>query len=157
VLLNVWRSVFINETLTTVYLPRFHGVSAHRYKDIAVARETNEIMQFEGTAAGATALCEMLVHTQGGVTKVFPAVPSTWREAGFRDLPQPGGFLVSAEREKARTQRVEVVARRAGTLTLAVPGWSEAWLEKDGSGQAVTLPVRVDLKAGEKAVFLNRE
>lgn len=155
VLLNVWRAVFINETMTTVYLPRFHGVSAHRYKDIGVARETNEIMQFEGTAAGATALCEMLVHTQGGVTKVFPAVPGTWREAGFRDLPQPGGFLVSAERSGGRTQWVKVVARRAGTLTLAVPGWSAARVERDGASQTLALPARIELQAGETATIEN--
>ena len=150
VLLNIWRSLFINEGMTTVYLPRFHGVSAHRYKDISVPRETNEIMQFEGTAAGATAILEMLVHTQGGVTKIFPATPSVWADVSFDRVPQPGGLLVSATREKLATVRVGVLARRAGTFTFTAAGWDEATLQ----GKRVKLPVTLELAACEQVVLL---
>ena len=150
VLLNIWRSLFINEGMTTVYLPRFHGVSAHRYKDIDVPRETNEIMQLEGTAAGATAILEMLVHTQGGVTKIFPATPTVWADASFRNVPQPGGLLVSAQRAKQATMQVEVQARRAGVFTVAVAGWSQATVQ----GKHVDLPVTLELAAGNRIELL---
>lgn len=149
VLLNTWRAVFINEGMTTVYLPRFHGVSAHRYKDIGVPRETNEIMQFEGTAAGATAILEMLIHTQGGVTKIFPATPTAWADASFGSVPQPGGLMVSATREQGKTAWVVAWATRAGTFTLAVADWPEAELRTRTGDRRVTLPVTVDLAAGE--------
>jgi hypothetical protein len=149
VLLNIWRSVFINEGMTTVYLPRFHGVSAHRYKDIDVPRETNEIMQFEGTAAGATAILEMLVHTQGGVTKIFPATPTAWADASFRDVPQPGGLMVSATREAGQTAWVVAWATRAGTFTLAVAGWSQANVQTPAGERQVSLPATIELAAGE--------
>jgi hypothetical protein len=149
VLLNIWRSVFINESMTTVYLPRFHGVSGHRYKDIDVPREKNEIMQFEGTAAGATAIVEMLVHTQGGVTKIFPATPAAWKDVKFGGLPQPGGLQVYAERKDGRTAWVVARANRAGTFTFAVPDWSQAELRTDTGDRQVELPLRLELKAGE--------
>ena len=151
VLLNIWRAVFVNESMTTVYLPRFHGVSAHRYKDIGVPREQNEIMQFEGTAAGATALFEMLVHTQGGVTRIFPAIPAAWSDASFRDVPQPGGLRVSAGRERGATTRVEIEATRDGRFAFAVAGWRAAVLP---DGQQVELPLRVELAAGQRLVLL---
>lgn len=154
VLLNTWRAVFINETMTTVYLPRFHGVSAHRYKDIGVPRETNEIMQFEGTAAGATAIVEMLVHTQGGVTKIFPATPSAWADASFHDVPQPGGLMVSAGRENGETTWTYVRATRAGRFTLAVTDWPKAELRRETSSETVELPVTLSLDAGESIALV---
>ena len=149
VLLDIWRQVFINEGLAAVYLPRFHGVTAHRYADIDKPKETNEIMQLEGTAAGATALIEMLVHTHGGVTKVFPATPARWPETSFADVPQPGGFAVSAVRREGRTESVEVTSQRGGRIVLDVPDRKEMVLEKKGEVSSVAFPIEVEVEPGE--------
>jgi hypothetical protein len=54
-LMKIWREVFVNEGWATVYLPKFPGVTAHRRSDQKKPRETNEIMQLDGTFAAATA------------------------------------------------------------------------------------------------------
>lgn len=148
-LLQIWREVFVNEGLTTVYLPRFHGFTAHRYPDIDKPKETNEIMQLEGTCAAATAIYEMLVHTLGGVTKVFPATPSSWADASFTDVPQPGGLRISGRRHEGETQAVEVKSQRGGTLVLDVPDRASMTLHRGGEIERVTFPVSLRLRPGE--------
>jgi hypothetical protein len=150
VLLQIWKEVFVNEGLATVYLPRFHGVTAHRYPDIDLPKESHEVMQLEGTAAGATALLEMLVHTHGGVCKVFPATPSVWTDASFSGVPQPGGFRVCATRSDGATQSVAVVSERGGTLVLDVPDQQAMLLFRKQSQSSVDLPVELRLEPGEK-------
>jgi hypothetical protein len=146
--------VFINEGMTTVYLPRFHGVTGHRYDDISLPKESHEVMQLEGTAAGATAIWEMLVHTHCGVTKVFPATPSAWKDVSFQDAPQPGGFRVSAIRRSGRAERVEVTSLRGGTLLLDVPERRSMLLVRgDGSPEPVSFPARLDMSAGERFIL----
>ncbi|MFN2228468.1 MAG: glycosyl hydrolase family 95 catalytic domain-containing protein [Anaerolineae bacterium] len=148
-LLEIWSKVFVNEGMTTVYLPRFHGFTAHRYRDIDKPKETNEIMQLEGTCAGATAIYEMLVHTHGGVTKVFPATPSSWLEASFEDVPQPGGFRVSAVRREGQTQSVRVRSLRGGTLVLDVPDRASMTLRRGPQIVRSTFPLELRLRPGE--------
>ncbi len=148
-LLEIWSKVFVNEGMTTVYLPRFHGFTAHRYRDIDKPKETNEIMQLEGTCAGATAIYEMLVHTHGGVTKVFPATPSSWLEASFEDVPQPGGFRVSAVRREGQTQSVQVRSLRGGTLVLDVPDRASMTLRRGPQIVRSTFPLELRLRPGE--------
>ena len=149
VLLKIWREIFINEGMTTVYLPRFHGVTAHRYDDIDRPKETHEIMQLEGTAAGATAIFEMLLHTHGGITKIFPSTPAAWREASFRNVPQPGGFRLSAARGAGATQEVEVTSLRGGTLLLDVPDRAAMSLRQGDVTESVSFPLNLQMAAGE--------
>ena len=149
VLLDLWRRIFINEGMTTVYLPRFHGVTAHRYADIDRPKETHEIMQLEGTAAGATVIFEMLVHTHGGVTKIFPAAPDVWQEASYRRVPQPGGFEISASRRGGATQTVEVTSLRGGQIVLAVPDRASMTLHRAETSEVVSFPVTLQTNAGE--------
>jgi hypothetical protein len=150
VLLKIWKEVFINEGLTTVYLPRFHGVTGHRYADIDLPKETHEIMQLEGMMAGATAIWEMLVHTHGGVTKVFPATPSVWRDVSFREAPLPGGFRISAIRRNGRTEQVELTSSRAGILVLDVPDRRTMTLSQGGRTEKVTFPLELELEFSEQ-------
>lgn len=149
VLLKIWKEVFINEGLTTVYLPRFHGVTGHRYDDINKPKETHEVMQLEGTAAGATAIWEMLIHTHGGVTKVFPATPSAWKDVSFRDAPQPGSFRVSAIRKNGRTGEIKIQCQRAGILVLDVPDRQTMTLLRGESQEQISLPLELRMEAGE--------
>ena len=157
VLLKIWKDVFINEGLTTVYLPRFHGVTAHRYDDIDKLKETHEVMQLEGTAAGATALVEMLVHTHGGVTKVFPSTPEAWQDVSFRDVPQPGGFRVDAIRQRGQTQTVKIRSLRGGSLVLDVTDRKGLMLERDGKVSRVSFPFELEMRAGEEVVLRDEQ
>ncbi|GEM_PF-193080 len=153
VLLNMWREIFVNEGMATVYLPRFRGVTAHRRADMLKPKETHEIMQLDGTMGGATALYEMLVHTRGGTTYVFPAVSERWADVSFRNVRVPGAFRVSGVRRGGRTTDIVIRSLKGGTIRLAAPGMDAAELQKDGRAERITLPATVTLDSDGTAVL----
>ncbi|TWU38203.1 glycosyl hydrolase family 95 catalytic domain-containing protein [Novipirellula artificiosorum] len=90
---------------------------------------------------GATAMQEMLLQSWGGRLRVFPAVPTEWPDVQFHQLRGEGAFLVSARRERGKTQwvlirseaggRVEVEPEIADAQWIASKG---AQVSKDGKG-----------------------
>jgi len=148
-LMRIWREVFINEGLATVYIPRFAGITAHRRADQRRPAETCEIMQLDGTMAGATALLEMLVHTRAGTVHVFPAVSRHWPDVDFAQVRVPGGFLVSGSRRHGRTARVEVSNPSGGRIRIMVADQPTMTMIREGEppGQ-VALPAELELAAG---------
>jgi hypothetical protein len=58
--------------------------------------------------SGAQSIHEMLIQSWGGTIRVFPACPTAWRDAEFRDLRAEGAFLVSAVRKDGKTQWVRI-------------------------------------------------
>ena len=75
----------------------------------------------EGNFAGAQAVHEILLQSWGDRLRLFPALPSTWREASFRDLRAEGGFVVSAEVRDGRVRRASIRATVDQELRLADP------------------------------------
>lgn len=63
---------------------------------------------FESPISSARSMLDMLLQSWGGVIRVFPAMPSEWRDAAFHHLRAEGGFLVSAKREDGRTAFIRV-------------------------------------------------
>ena len=156
-LLKIWREVFINEGLCTVYLPRFRGFTAHRRADMVKPKETNEIMQLDGCMAGATALCEMLVHTRNRVTYVFPAVSERWRDVSFRNIRLPGAFLIGAKHEGGRTCEVTIRSLQGGRIFIAVPDRSHMVLRRGDREEKRALPMAIDMSPGEVVVLTPSE
>ncbi len=111
--------------------------------------ETCEIMQLDGTMAGATALLEMLVHTRAGTVHVFPAVSRHWPDVDFAQVRVPGGFLVSGSRRHGRTARVEVSNPSGGRIRIMVADQPTMTMIREGEppGQ-VALPAELELAAG---------
>lgn len=95
-MLNLWREIFVNEGLATVYLPRSRGVIAHRRHDLKKPKETSEFTQIDGTMGAITALLEMLGHMRGDVFKLFCGIPQEWPDVSFCNLHLPGGFVAAA-------------------------------------------------------------
>jgi alpha-L-fucosidase 2 len=93
----------------------------------------------EGNFAMAAGLQEMLLQSHDGTVRVFPAVPESWKNAGFRTLRAEGAFLISAERRDGKTARVEIESEKGGLLKLVSP--------RDGT----LLEVR--MKPGERRVL----
>ncbi len=61
---------------------------------------------------GAQALHEMILQSHGGLIRVFPACPTAWTEASFRDLRAEGAFLISSTRRKGATAFVSVKSEK---------------------------------------------
>ena len=74
--------------------------------------------------AGASATIELLLQSWGNKVRVFPAVPSGWKQASFRDLRAEGGFLVSAAREEGKTAWVSIESLAGEPLVLKVLDWT---------------------------------
>lgn len=121
VLLDVWKRLFLNESLATVYLPRFRGISSHRHQDMLKPKESSEVMQLDGTMAGATALLEMIVHEKNGVVTLFPALPETWKNLTFKRIRLPGVCVSGSVRNG---NHAEVVFESGKTRTIHYrPAW----------------------------------
>ncbi|WP_372846787.1 hypothetical protein, partial [Pontiella sp.] len=64
----------------------------------------------------ATAMQEMLLQSWGGRLRIFPAVPAEWPDAQFHKLRGEGAYLVSARRERGKTQWVVIQAEAGGRV-----------------------------------------
>ncbi len=107
----------------------------------------------ETPLAAAQAVHEMLLQSHGGVIRVFPALPSAWKDVTFRDLRAEGAFLVSAELRGGAVSRVRVesLAGEPATLQVAMPTGAAATGKPDGLERAGDGIWRVRLARGESA------
>lgn len=99
------------------------------------SRFTYKPFTLEGNFAFASGLQEMLLQSQTGVIRLFPAVPSSWKDVSFEGLRARGAFIVSAKMEGGRLTSVRVFSEKGGRFAVEVPGQDE--------------PVVVESKAGE--------
>ena len=96
------------------------------------SRMTYRPFTLEGNFAAAAGVQEMLLQSQGGHIRVFPAVPDDWRDVSFRNLRAEGAFLVSAARKNGQCVRVEITSEKGGPLDVQLP--PGAWVLEDQKG-----------------------
>jgi alpha-L-fucosidase 2 len=75
----------------------------------------------EGNFAFAAGVQEMLIQSHTGIIRVFPAIPSSWKDVSFHTLRAEGAFLVSAVRKGGIVVRVEIEAGETGICRMANP------------------------------------
>ena len=75
----------------------------------------------EGNFLAMQAMQEMLLQSWGNKLRIFPAVPTTWKNVSFEHLRAEGGYVVSAKRAHGHTTGVSITATREGTLHLLDP------------------------------------
>lgn len=75
----------------------------------------------EGNMAFASGVQEMLLQSHSGVIRVFPAIPSDWKDVSFDKLRAIGAFVVSASLENGDASLVKVVSEKGGLLRLVNP------------------------------------
>jgi alpha-L-fucosidase 2 len=152
-ILQMWRKLFVNEGLATVYIPRFRGLSVHRssLKELRMKPlETTETMQLDGTMGAATALYEMLVHNRGGMTHIFPGVPDDMKDISFSNIRVPGAFLISAERKDFKLKSINIKSLIGGEITIQVDGNPKMKLSRGKQKNIpVQLPLTISCKPGE--------
>lgn len=108
------------------------------YRDLGLSWWKYRPFTLEGNFMAAEAVQEMLLQSQGGLLRVFPAVPDDWADAAFEKLRAEGGFSVSAERRAGVTASVRIQAAVAGELRLRNPFGTAPFqvtggsLERDG-------------------------
>lgn len=125
-LLETFRRVFMGPGYASTHDARVPGFTTMDRRP--------EIMQVEAAEGAAAAVLEMLLHTSGGVLRVFPALPRAWRDAAFERVRAEGAFLVSAEFTEGRTARLEIHSEAGAPLRLANP-WGDVpvVIRRDGA------------------------
>ena len=93
----------------------------------------------EGNFAAAAGVQEMLLQSQRGVIRVFPAIPATWRDVAFATFRAEGGFLVSARRVNGAVQRVDLFSETGGVCRIVSPFTGEEQPLRLRRGERVTL------------------
>ncbi|MBI1337010.1 MAG: hypothetical protein GC164_08620 [Phycisphaera sp.] len=91
-----------------------------------------------------------------GPIRVFPALPSEWRDVEFHDLRAEGAFLVSAKRVEGRTQSVRIKSL-AGEPCIIQPGF-DGDFQTEGERSYRMAKIRpgvfaVDLRKGEQVTL----
>jgi hypothetical protein len=96
---------------------------------------------------------------KSGPIRIFPAMPSEWKNAEFRDLRTEGAFLVSAKRRDGITQWVRIKSL-AGEPCQIRPGISGEVQVK--SSRRIKLKqmspgtYEIDMKKGEEVLLQNK-
>ncbi|WP_373496942.1 glycosyl hydrolase family 95 catalytic domain-containing protein [Aquiflexum sp.] len=75
----------------------------------------------EGNFAFAAGMQEMLIQSNTGSVRLFPAIPEEWETVGFKKLRTEGAFLVSAERVEGKVEKVIIYSEVGGEIRLINP------------------------------------
>lgn len=70
----------------------------------------------ETPLAAMTSIQELCLQYWNGKLRIFPAVPTAWKDISFERFLTDGAFLVSAKRENGITQTVEIESQHTGTI-----------------------------------------
>ncbi len=112
---------------------------------------------FETPMSAATAIVELLIQSWGDKIRVFPAMPSTWKESTFHQMRAQGGFLVSANRSDGKTHWVQVKSLKGEQCIVKIPHWNQAVQVSSGRNISITAlennEFLLDLKAGEQVLL----
>ncbi len=115
----------------------------------------NPVIETPLNAASAT--MDLLLQSWGDKIRVFPAVPTSWKDASFRDLRAVGGFLVSAVRSEGQTLWVAIRSEAGENCVLKVPDWdSPVEVRADRPPEITTIApgeYRIDLRKGEEVLI----
>lgn len=111
-LLELFSRVFTNEGGGTLHDAAMRGFT------LLGDSNAGEIMQIDGAMGAVAAIQEMMLYDCCGILHVGDGVPARWKQAGFTDMPAPGGFRISACFRKGRGVLLSVRAVRAGTCRI---------------------------------------
>jgi hypothetical protein len=132
--------------------------------DLLKPRLTPNTMYAEGSPVIETPLSAveslnyMLLQSWGGVIRVFPALPSRWKEASFKNLRAEGGVLVSADVRRGKLVKIALRHDKGAKVKLEAP-WGQGLVKvQDASGQTVkvnrsTNILQFELSAGQSYVI----
>ena len=111
----------------------------------------------ETPLSAAQSLHDMLLQSWGEEIRVFPAVPSSWKDAVIHNMRTEGAFLVTAVRRDGKTQLVRVRSL-AGEPFRVSPGVEQAVVETTSATKSAVVSTgdgvyELNLAVGEEVVF----
>jgi len=114
----------------------------------------------ETALAAASATMDLLLQSWGGKVRVFPAVPTAWKDSAFYRLRAQGAFVVSAVRSGGRTAWIAIESEAGEPCVLKVPDWKGP-IETAGARRMPAVEIapgeyRIDLRKGEQVLLFPR-
>ena len=115
--------------------------------------KANSPFQIDGNLGGPAGICEMLLQSHNGVTRLHPALPKAWATGSFRGLRARSGVEIRCDWANGRLTSAQLTTKVAGPLKLAVPaGQSVARVSTGGKSIPLTpvpgIGVQFDVKPG---------
>lgn len=109
----------------------------------------------EGNMCAADALQEMLLYSERGVLRFFPAIPDEWAEEplSFRDFLAGNGLLVSAGMEDGKISFITLKPRHSGTVLIRDWGKLSHLTISGGVLRRCGTDAEVTLTAGKTCTF----
>ncbi len=107
----------------------------------------------EGNFAFAVGIQEMLLQSQGGVIRIFPAVPASWRNIAFRGLRAEGAFVVSATLKDGKLATIQITSEKGGKLRLQNPFRGTAFVVQGARVSSASAVFEIDTAPGRTITF----
>lgn len=152
-LLQLFARAFVTQGYGTLHDARFQGLTVFSGRP--------DVMQVEAAMGFSAAIQEMLLHTDGGKTWLFPAVPPHWRDLEFSQMRAEGAFIVSGRWRDGKFAQATVESRRGGRLCLSLPETSgRTRLKRAGTERFLDCPGReliLDTRPGDVIVLMAEE
>jgi alpha-L-fucosidase 2 len=63
----------------------------------------------------------MLLQSQGGVIRIFPALPASWQNVAFTRLRAEDAFLISAAMRDGKLDSLQITSEKGGKLRMQNP------------------------------------
>lgn len=110
----------------------------------------------ETPLAAAQSVLDILLQSWGGMLRIFPAMPRSWRDAVFHNLRAQGGFVVSARLVEGRLAwvRIKSLAGEPCRFQAAFDIQPQSYTAAGRLAVTTEAPGRymVDLKKGDEAL-----
>ena len=103
--------------------------------------KANSPFQIDGNLGGAAGICEMLLQSHNGVTRLLPALPKAWATGSFSGLRARSGITVSCEWKDSRLIRAQIVTTVDGPIKIAVPAGQTVDRITGGGSRIALTPV----------------
>ena len=120
-------------------------------------RGGGDVFTLDANFAHAQAVHEMLLQSWGDKIRIFPAMPTAWKDASFDRLRAEGGFAVSATRRGGKTTRVWIksLAGRPCHIKPSFDGPPKLWINGHAAAvKSITEGVyELPLIKGDEALF----
>ena len=110
---------------------------------------------FESPISSSRSMLDMLIQSWGNVIRVFPATPSSWKDASFYQLRAEGAFMVSAKRDNGKTRFIQVksLAGEPCIIQSDLPPDVKIIGIESNRLQQKNGKIILDLKKGEEAIL----
>ena len=105
------------------------------------------LFTLEGNFIAADAIQEMLLYSEWGKIKLFPAIPSDWKNAEFENFRAYGGLLISSKMTDGKISYVKIKATVDAEFSL------KNELSHLTPDKAVDSINKIALKKGETLIF----